>query len=64
MNLKLNIKKIRAEMKRLEINQSELARRMGSKRQWVSFVLRHGQPVTAAVKIAKVFNLRPKDLIL
>lgn len=64
MDLKLNIKKIRAEMKRLEINQSELARRMNVERQWVSIILRRGQPVGAANKIAKVFNVRPKDLIL
>jgi len=63
MKLKLNTKKIKAEMKRIGINQSELARRTGFSRQWISYVMRNKPPM-ASVKIAKVFGLKPKDLIL
>lgn len=62
MKLQLNIVKIKAEMERLGMNQSELAKKTGLSRQRISAILQTRPPL-AAVKIAKVFNVHPKDLI-
>ena len=61
--LKLNTKKILAEMDRLGMNQTALAVKMGITRQRVHAILKTKAPM-ASVKIAKIFDLQPKDLII
>lgn len=62
--MKLNIKKIRAEMKRLGVETpTELARQMGMSRQ-LMFKYFKDKPIKAAEKFGKFFNITPKDLIL
>jgi len=62
--MKLNIKKIKSEMKRQRLSQSELARRMGAKPQRIHYILNHGARTFAVVmKLARVLGVDGKDLI-
>lgn len=60
--MKLNIAKIKQEMNRLGWNKSEVARRLGITRQAVGYYFK-AQPINAALKFGKLFNINPKDLI-
>ena len=63
--MKLNIKKIQAEMSRLELTQSELAKRMKVSRQRVNFIMKNGATsLNTVIKIGKAFGMDPKDLII
>jgi transcriptional regulator with XRE-family HTH domain len=63
--MKLNRQKIKAEMKRLEMTQSDLASKMGVTRQRISVILNYGAGTFRVVeRIAKIFKLDPKDLIV
>ncbi len=62
MKLKLNIDKIKQEMDRLGLTQSDVARMLGMSRQAVFYDFKI-KPISAAEKYGKLFNLPPKDLI-
>lgn len=62
--MKLNTKKIRAEMARLGINQAELARRARITPAALSWLLINRRTTFGTLgKIARVFLLDPKDLL-
>ena len=63
--MKLNLKKIKQEMKRQHLNQTSLAKRLGVTRQRVNYILKSGA-VTFRVTdmIARVLNVDSKDLII
>ena len=62
--MKLNVKKIRAEMKRRDITESDLARDLKMTRQNVWHML-HGGGKTFRVieRLARYFDLPAKDLV-
>ena len=60
--LELNVEKIKAELARMERNQSWLARKMNISRQLLSYKIR-SKKITHAERIAKALNLNPRDLI-
>jgi len=63
--MKLNIKKIKSEMNRQHMNQTELAKRLGVTRQRVNHILKHGAVTFRVTEmIARVLDFQPKDLIL
>jgi DNA-binding XRE family transcriptional regulator len=63
--MNLNTKKLKEEMKRQGINQSDLARAFGVTRQSISLYMRKGiGSFRILEKIADYFNLDPKDLII
>ena len=62
--MKLNQLKLKFEMERLGMNQTRLAAELGLTRQRVSAIFRHGAGTFKVVeRIAKVFNVEPKDLL-
>ena len=63
--MQLNIKKIKDEMRRQGMTQVQLAKRLRLTKQRVNYILKNGARSFGVVqKIAKVFNLDPKDLII
>jgi transcriptional regulator with XRE-family HTH domain len=63
--MKLNLKKINQEMERLGLNQTELARRMGISRQLLNYYLQRDlREIPAVERLAKQFNIPPKDLLI
>ena len=62
MRLQLDTKKLARVMKLANINQSELARRIGVSRQLLSYWIATKR-VQSAEKIAPAFGLKPKDLV-
>ena len=60
--IKLNVKKIRKELKRLHWTQVDLAKEAGVKKQAVWYWLRY-KSVRGAGPIAKALSVDPKDLI-
>lgn len=66
-SMKLNIRKLKKEMKRLGLSQTELGLKMKPPmtRQGVSYIILTGKTKFATVDIiAKALNITPKDLIL
>lgn len=61
--MKLNVKKIRKELKRLGKNQSWLARKMGISRQRLSYRLNSGS-ITHAQGFADALKMEGRDLII
>ena len=62
--MKINIEKIEKERKRQGLTAMELARRIGITRAAYSFFLRVGSTkLGTLVKIAKVLDFDPKDLL-
>ena len=64
--MKLNIKKLKKEMKRLNLSQTDLANKMKPPmtRQGISWLMATGRTKFATVDIiAKVLDLEPRDLI-
>jgi len=61
--LKLNTKKVKSELARIDRTQTWLAEQIGTTRQSVSEMLRNGS-VKAAEKIGHVLGIEPKDLII
>jgi len=62
--MRLNTSKIAYEMKRLGMNQSALARALNCTRQYASLVMKGDVKTLKSIeKIAKVFNIDPRDLI-
>ena len=65
--MKLNIKKLKKEMKRLKLSQTDLADKMkpSMTRQGISFLIASGKTKFATVdSLAKVFDIDSKDLII
>lgn len=61
--MKLNTKKIRAELDRIDKSQTWLADRLGISRQRVWQILRDAS-LKNAERIGKALNINPRDLIL
>ena len=62
--MKLNVKKIRSEMERLGITESDLARDFKTSRQNVWWMLnKGGRSFKVVQRFAKYFMLDEKDLI-
>ena len=63
--MKLNLKRIRLEMKRQKLSQAGLARIMGAKEQWVSAILkgRAGRTFYTVWAIAQALNVREKEIV-
>ena len=63
--MKLNLKRIRLEMKRQKLSQADLARVLDSYDQWVFDILagRVGRTFHTVSKLAKALKVREKDLI-
>jgi len=62
--MKLNVKKVRAEMERLKITESDLARGLKVTRQNVWYMLHGGSKTFRVIdRLAKYFSLDAKDLI-
>ena len=64
--MKLNIKKLKKEMKRLKLTQTALADKMKPPmtRQGISFLMASGRTKFATVDvIARALEIEPKDLI-
>jgi len=63
--MKINVEKIEKERKRQGLTAMELARRIGITRATYSFFLRAGSTkLNTLVKIAKVLDFDPKDLLI
>ena len=63
--MKLNLRKIWQEMDRLGLNKTELAQRMGISRQLLNYYLhRNLREIPAVERLAKQFNIPPKDLLV
>ena len=65
--MKLNIKKLEKEMKRLKLSQTDLASKMRPKmtRQGVSWLIASGKTKFSTVDtLAKALEIEPKDLII
>ena len=63
--MKLNIKKIRSEMERAGLNQSQLALEAKVTRQAMSWLLKNRRTTFGTLgRIAAVFDLDPKDLLV
>lgn len=60
--MELNIEKIKAELARMERNQTWLSRKMDVSKQLLSYMLL-SKKITHAERIAKALNLNPRDLI-
>lgn len=60
--MKLNTDKILNELQRLGKTKTWLANKIKASPQNLSYILRE-KPITQAERIAKVFNIDPKDLI-
>ena len=63
MQLKLNIKKIERERKRLGMNYTQLADKMGISKQLLSYILKK-RLIIHASRFGKAFDLNGKDLII
>lgn len=63
--MKLNLVKIRKEMKSQKLRPADLARRLGARDQWVFAVLagRAGRTFKVVDKLAKALNIPEKDLV-
>lgn len=63
--MRLNLVKIRKEMKAQGLRPSDLAKRMKVRDQWVSAVLaaRAGKTFKVAERLAKALNIPEKDLV-
>ncbi len=63
--MKLNIKRIRLEMKRQKLTQAGLARLLGCHAQWVSDILKGkvGRTFATVSDLASVLHVREKDLV-
>ena len=62
MKLQLNIKKIEKERKRLGLNNTQLAEKMGFSKQRLSYILKK-RLIIHADKFGKIFDIHGKDLI-
>ena len=65
--MKLNIERIKYEMTRKGWNTIELARQTGWKKQWASYLLTKkgvGFQFKTIERLAEVFGINPKDLII
>jgi transcriptional regulator with XRE-family HTH domain len=63
--MKLNIPKVRREMKLLKMSQADLAKELGLTRQAVWKYFKYGATSFRVVdRLAKVLGLDPKDLII
>ena len=62
MKLQLNIKKIDRERKRLGLNNTQLAEKMGFSKQRLSYILKK-RLIIHADKFGKIFDIHGKDLI-
>lgn len=63
--MKLNIKKINQELKRLKWTKAEYARQMGIVRQQANYYFKSEiNSMKIVERMAKPLNLNPKDLIL
>jgi len=60
--LKLNINKVERERKRLKMTKTALAKRMGITKQVLNYIM-NNRTLTHAHKIARIFDINPKDLI-
>ena len=63
--MKLNLKRIRLEMKRQKLTQSGLARLLGCHEQWVSAILKGhtGRTFKTVSALARALHLREKDIV-
>lgn len=61
--MQLNVEKVKAELARMERNQSWLARKMDVSKQLLSYMIL-SKKITHADRIAKALNLNPRDLVL
>lgn len=63
--MRLNLVKIRKEMKLQKLRPADLARRLNAKDQWVFAVLagRAGRTFRIVDKLAKALNVPEKDLV-
>ena len=63
MQLQLNVKKIHKERKRLGLNNTQLAEKMGFSKQRLSYVLKK-KLIIHADKFGRIFDIHGKDLII
>ena len=63
MQLQLNVKKIHRERKRLGLNITQLAEKMGYSKQRLGYILKKKLIIHASA-FGKVFDLNGKDLII
>ena len=63
MQLQLNIKKIEKQRKRLGMNYTQLADKMGFSKQRLSYILKK-KLIIHADKFGRVFDVSGKDLII
>ena len=61
-NLKLNTEKIKAELSRLGKNRTWLAKQMKLTPAMVTYLFNR-KPITFADRLARIFDLDPKDLL-
>lgn len=64
--MKLNVKKILAELERTNTSQAELAEKMGISRQLLNYHLRNTQGLQVRIveRFAKALKLDEKDLVV
>lgn len=63
--MKLNTKKIKTEMKRQKLRQTDIALKLGLTRQRIHYIINSGtKSFRVTEMIAKVLKLEPKDLII
>ena len=63
--MKLNIRKIRREMKRMGLNQKDLCQLSGIKESTMSWLLANRRTTFGTLtKLAKALDVQPKDLLV
>jgi len=62
--MKLNVKKIKKELKRLGWTYDDVAKRTGFKGRQNIFYYIDSESISGAEIFGKVFNIDPKDLII
>lgn len=64
--MKLNIEKIEKERQRLGLSNEDVANLLGITRQgWYDFISRpENKTLVGVAKVAKIFDLDPKDLLI
>jgi len=63
LKLKLNTDKLKKEMKRLKVNRTWLAKQLKVSPGMITYVF-DNKPFSYAVKLAPIFDMEPKDLII
>ena len=62
--MKLNIKKIMAELQRLGWTRTEYARKLGISRQLLNYYLHKGKSIRLVNRLADPLHIDPRDLLI